>query len=66
MVSLRNDEDLTCADGADSRALVMGLLQLQCVAPLMTVILRRDHAVRYIYGGVKCQKLEAFTFPARR
>lgn len=26
MVSLRNDENLTCTDGADSRALVMGLL----------------------------------------
>lgn len=66
MVSLRNDEDLTCADGADSRALVMGLLQLQCVAVLMTVILQRDHAVKYIYGGVKCQKLEAFAFTTRR
>lgn len=65
MVSLRNDEDLTCADGADSRALVMGLLQLQCVAVLMTVILQRDHAVKYIYGGVKCQKLETFTFTTR-
>lgn len=50
MVSLRNDEDLTCADGTDSRALVMGLLQLQRVAVLMTVILQRDHAVKYSYG----------------
>lgn len=66
MVSLRNDEDLTCADGADSWALVMGLLQLQCVAALMTVILQRDHAVKCIYGGVKCQKWEAFTFTTRR
>lgn len=66
MVSLRNDEDLTCADGADSRALVMGLLQLQCVAVLMTVILQRDHALKHIYRGVKCQKLEAFAFTTRR
>lgn len=66
MVSLRNDEDLTCADGADSWALVMGLLQLQCVVSLMTVILQRDHAVKCIYGGVKCQKWEAFTFTTRR
>ena len=26
MVSLRNDENLTCADGGDSRALVMRFL----------------------------------------
>lgn len=62
MVSLRNDEDLTCADGADIRALVMGLLQLQCVAPLMTVILRRDHAVRNIYGGSKMSEIGSVHF----
>ena len=44
----------------------MALLQLQCVAVLMTVILQRDHAVKYIYGGVKCQKLEALSFTTRR
>ena len=39
MVSLRNDENSPCTDGADSMALVMGFLQSRPVTVLMIVIL---------------------------